>query len=123
MFYLSVFIVPLIFVIVLGLLEWLVVAQAWEQWLIDLGWDCHVLAWGALGAVFANPNSNQFFQPYGQINMVELLTVGGLLLLAVGILALRKNRPHLGWKSMVSFMIGCLSLALPAGIASHAHMK
>lgn len=122
MFYVTVFIIPALFVFVLGLLDWLVAAAAWQEWLIDLGWDSHVLAWGALGGVFSNSNIRKVFSGDGVAEMVELVCAGILLLLAVLILALRKNRPHVGWQSILSLAVGGASLVVPVAIALRAHM-
>jgi LPXTG-motif cell wall-anchored protein len=122
MFYLTVFVVPAIYVLVLGLLDWLITGALWQEWLIDLGWDCHVLAWGGLGGVFAAPNVKKLFPEDGEAAAVELAFAGALLLLSVCLLFLRKKKPPVGWKAFVSLATGGATPAVPIEIALHAHM-
>ncbi len=122
MFYATVFVLPAAFVFVLGLLDWLVAAAPWQEWLIDLGWDSHVLAWGALGGVFSNSNIRKFFAGEGEVEVAELFCVVALFLCAVAILALRKKKPHVGWQSILSLAVGGASLVVPVAIALRAHM-
>lgn len=122
MFYLTVFVIPAIFVLVMGLLDWIVASGTWQEWLIDLGWDCYVLAWGALGGVFSNANIKNYFKKDGEPGVAELICVGVLLLLAAGVLSLRKNKPHVGWKGLCSLALGGFALVVPGAIAFRAHM-
>ena len=122
MFYLTVFVIPVGFVFALGLLASLVTPTIWERWLMGLGWDCHVLAWGALGGVFSNANIEHRFERQGEVAAVELVCVVALLILAVCILFLRKTEPHVGWKALVALALGGASLVVPVAIAFTAHM-
>jgi hypothetical protein len=122
MFYLIVFVIPALFVFALGALLALVVSARAEDWLMGLGWDAHVLAWGALGGVFSNTTISHYFQAQGEAEAVELICVAALLLLAVLCLALRKKQPYAGWKVLCALALGGASLAVPAAIAFRANM-
>jgi hypothetical protein len=122
MFYLTVFVIPLLFVVVLGILDWVVVSCPFTEWIMDLGWDSHVLAWGALGGVFSNANINNYFSQQGEVGAAAFVCVGVLLALASCLLFLRKTKPRIGWKAVLSLAVGGASLAVPAAIAFLAHM-
>lgn len=123
MFYLTVFIVPMIFVLALGMLLALVLSMGLLDWLMSLGWDTHVLAWGALGGVFTNQGVDDSFGVRGA-ETAELVCVAILLLLAVGNLALRRDKKGeiTGWRALAALAIGGFSLAVPIAVALHGHV-
>jgi hypothetical protein len=117
-----VFVIPALFVFALGALLKLVLSLTVTDWLMGLGWDCHVLAWGALGGVFSNAGVSRYFNAQGETAAVELICVAALLVLAVLCLALRKTKPYLGWKVLCALALGGTSLAVPIAVAFRASM-
>ncbi len=122
MFYVTVFAIPALFVLVMGLFDRIVNSGPWQDWITDLGWDCQVLAWGALGGVFSNGNITNYFVLKGEAEAAELLCVGILLLTAIAIMALRRRKPQVGWKALLSLAVGGFALVVPGAIAFRAHM-
>jgi hypothetical protein len=124
MFYLEVFALPALFVFVMGLLDWRFRPGPWQDWLCDLGWDSHVLAWGALGGVFTNPSINRSFRNQDEVVVAVLTCVGFLLLVAIALLAVMPERynQQVGWKAVASLLLGGFALAVPWAIAIRARM-
>jgi hypothetical protein len=124
MFYLEVFAIPALFVVVMGLLDWRFRPGPWQDWISDLGWDSHVLAWGALGGVFTNPSINRTFSTQNAVVVAALICVGVLLVIAVGLLSLLPERykQQVGWKAILGLALGGFALAVPWSIAYLAHM-
>jgi hypothetical protein len=123
MLYLTVFVIPMGFVLVLGILLALFLDLSLAEWLMSLGWDTHVLAWGALGGVFSNQNIADSFGDHGKSGTAEIICVLILLLLAAANLALRRKRTTAaGWRSLTALAIGGFSLAVPVAVALHEHV-
>ncbi|MDO8433652.1 MAG: hypothetical protein Q7S58_14700 [Candidatus Binatus sp.] len=124
MIYLVVFAVPALFVLVMGLLDWRFRPGTWQDLICDLGWDSHVLAWGALGGVFTNSNINASFESQNQVVIAALICVGLLLILAICLLGLLPPRyqPQVAWKAVLALTLGGFALAVPGTIAYRAHM-
>lgn len=124
MFYLEVFAIPAIFVVVMGLLDWRFRPGPWQDWICDLGWDSHVLAWGALGGVFTNSHINRTFTTQNAVVVAALISVAVLLMIAIGLLGLLPDRykQQVGWKAILALALGGFALAVPWSIAYLAHM-
>jgi hypothetical protein len=126
MFYLEVFALPALFVFVMGLLDWRFRPGPWQDWLCDLDWDSHVLAWGALGGVFTNPEIERSLGNRNQeLVVATLFCVGVLLVLAIVLLGLMPKRyeRQVGWKAIAALLLGGFALAVPWAVAYHAHMS
>jgi hypothetical protein len=124
MFYLEVFALPALFVFAMGLLDWRFRPGHWQDLISDLGWDCQVLAWGALGGTFTNSNINRSFNTQAQVVVAVLICVVVLLLVAIciqGVLPQRYKQP-VGWKAVLTLALGGFALAVPGAVAYRAHM-
>ena len=125
MFVLTVFVIPFAFVLVFGVLDWIVIETDARAMLADLSWDCLVLAWGTMGGVFSNPNISRIWNGQGQAAVIELLCVPALLLMGAILLALRKSAKKSTWtgsKVLVAIVVGVLALGVPFVIALQAKM-
>jgi hypothetical protein len=124
MFYLEVFVLPMLFVFAMGLLDWRFRPGPWQDWLCDLGWDSHVLSWGAMGGVFTNSAINRSFKDQAHVVVAALICVAVLLIVAILLLSLMPERykQQVGIKAIAALLLGGFALAVPLAIAYRARM-
>ncbi|MGH7409722.1 MAG: hypothetical protein ACREJ6_01480 [Candidatus Methylomirabilis sp.] len=111
---------PLLFVIVMALVEQLGDAGGLDQRLIKIGWDMCVLALGVAGGVCLNRDVMRIYGDQGAL-VAGFSSIGLSFGAAVLIGLLRRQHPRRGWVRFLrpfgALALGGSALAIPAYLA------
>jgi hypothetical protein len=109
--------IPMLFVLIMHLLEVVIEGWDWRKRMMRVGWDSCVLAMGGIGGIMAEPRVQSYYGPWGNTYLIIALALN--FAGAIIIVILRKGERPSGLKALIALAVGGAALAFPAYAAFH----
>jgi hypothetical protein len=107
-------VLPLVFMIVLGLAESLVEEKKFWDRAKDISWDLCVLGIGLTGGLFSDRQFVAYYRRFAPI--VTAAVIGFDLLFAILILIFKKRYRESAGYGKISVLLGLLAIGMPASV-------